>query len=177
MKICVASSPGLGIYVDVTSQKPSLGSSLPPPSDVGEECGSDGTQFGTRYYCKTGLTCVQETPGAHGICEQPVLGSGMNPCSTNADCPADKPICYRSDECPECMKICIARSPRLGIYVDVTSQKPSLGAGMDVCSSNADCPPDKPICYRSDDCPECMKICVASTAALGFPYPPLGSSN
>ena len=107
------------------------------------------------YACTTNADC-QDVPGplaqacTSGVC------TDIDECGTNADCPADRPLC----ESGQCLAEC-------GTNADCPADRPLCDAGQCLaeCDTNADCPADRPLCESGQ--------CVVSSVPSSPTFSPL----
>ena len=83
---------------------------------------------------------------------------GFYACTSEADCPADRPLC----DAGQCLAEC-------GTNADCTVNRPLCNAGQCLagCGTNADCPADRPLCIAGQ--------CVVSSVPSSPPSSPTSS--
>ena len=99
------------------------------------------------YACATNADCQDVPRPLAQACTSGVC-TDIDECVSNADCPADRPLCERG----ECL---------CGTNADCPADTPLCDAGQCLaeCGTNADCPSDRPLC----DAGQCVVSSVPSS--------------
>ena len=86
------------------------------------------------YACTSDADCQDVPRPLAQVCTSGVC-TDIDECVSNADCPADRPLCERG----ECL---------CGTNADCPADRPLCESGQCLaeCGTNADCPADRPIC-------------------------------